>query len=157
MPTFITDELTYVDRTNGSVQLSRRVNEKLLTPRINYAFLTYTMLGTEAAADIIKLFLGMQGMTILPLQSYITSDGVATTCTIDVGDTDPTADPDRYCAGANVAAANTRPLFSATGNPVAAVVPYTLVNNAWIQATFATLGTPVAGKKLRFCIAYAGA
>jgi hypothetical protein len=154
---YITDELVNVSQVNASIDVAKRINGKILTPRINVAILTYTMLGTEAAAEIIKLMRGFQGMVILPLQSYITSDGVATTCTIDVGDTDPTADPDRYCAGANVAAANTRPLFSATGNPVAVIVPYTLGADAWIQATFASLGTPVAGKKLRFVIAYSGA
>jgi hypothetical protein len=154
---YIVDELTLADKTTGSIDIAKRVNEKILTPRINFAIVTYTMLGTEAAGEIIKLMLGMQGMTILPLQSYITSDGIAATATIDVGDTDPTADADRYCDGADVAAANTRPLFSATGTPVAAIVPYTLAQNAWIQATFATLATPVAGKKLRFVIAYAGA
>lgn len=151
------DQFATLSTVNGSIDLAKRGNERNLTPRFNVANITYTMLGTEAAGEKINLMLGLQGMTIIPEHSFITSDGISTTCTMDVGDTDPTADQDRYCAAANVAAANARPLFSATGNPVAAVTPYTLAFNAFIQATFLTLTVPVAGKKLQFVIGYLGA
>lgn len=157
MASRIVDMLANADKTTGAIDLAKRVNELYITGRYNFALLTYTLDGTEAAADTINLLFGMQGMTIIPEHSFITSDGAATTLTVDVGDLDPTAAPQRYCAGANVAAANARVLFSATGNPAAAVAPYTLLANAWIQATLATVGTPVAGKKLRFGVAYIGA
>lgn len=153
MPTFYADGLPIA----SAIGLHQRVNTKLLTPRCCVAMLVYTMVGTEAANDVIRLWLAPQGTTILSHLSLLTSDGIATTATVNVGDEDPTATPARYCAGANVAGANARVLFNATGNPVASVAPYTLLFDAYITATFATLAAPVAGKKLRFLTFYTGA
>lgn len=151
------DELTKADVVTGQIDLAKRVDGPKLTPRVTIARLTYTMLGTEAAGEKINLLRLNQGATVMCHLSLITSSGIGTTCTMDVGDDDPTAVQARYCAGANVAAANARVLFSATGNPVAAVAPYTVLQDCWLIATFLTLTVPVAGGKLRFLVCYTGA
>src|SRR5512136_365246 len=115
----------------------------------------YTMVGTEAATEYIELAKLQQGVRIDPTLSSITSEGVATTLTIDIGDDDvlgvgTTADADRYADGLDCAAAGID-LFSANAC-AARLTPYTLGSESIIKATFATLATPVAGKKLTFRI-----
>lgn len=118
---------------------------------------SYTMVGTEAAGEYIELCKLPQGVRIDPTLSSITSEGVATTLTIDIGDDDvlgvgTTADVDRYADGLDCAAAGID-LFSANAC-AARLTPYTLGSESIIKATMVTLATPVAGKKLTFRIAY---
>lgn len=158
MPTpYLADEISKADKVTGSIDLAKRVDGPKVTPRLTIIRSTYTMLGTEVAGE--KVYLGRlnQGACVMCHLSEVTSDGISTTCTLDIGDDDPTADQDRYCAAADVAANNSRKLFSATGNPVAAVAPYTVINDCWLIATFLTLTVPVAGKKLRVLTLYVGA
>lgn len=117
----------------------------------------YTMLGTEAANDLINIAVGKPGMVIDPSHSTVVSDGVATTATLDVGDTDAlgvglAADADRYADGLDVAAAGVDRFDSIAC--AARLTPYKINSECIIQAKFATLATPVAGKKLRFRIGY---
>jgi len=149
-------------KADGSIDIARRVSTNRLTPRVCVAHLTYIMTAAELAADVIRLWRAPQGTKILPHLSLVTSDGISTTATLNVGDEDllgigAAAVAARYAAAANVAAANARVLFSATGNPVAAVTPYELGSDAWITATFATLTVPVAAKRLEFLVFYLGA
>lgn len=152
----------YADGTALHVGLESRVNVNTEAADLKFVRKVYTLTGEEAAADVIRICRLKQGQIVLPTLSVVTSDGAATTLTVDVGDDDThgvgaAADPDRYCDGANVAAANTRPLFSATGNPPAATTPYVVGADCWLTATLATLATPVEGKKLTFLVAIIGA
>jgi hypothetical protein len=133
----------------------------------------YTMLGTEAASDVINLYLAQPGTMIDPTYSSVVSNGIATTATINVGDDDTTgtylitgtsgASATRYASALNVAATMTSPLGFSSGTSLAN--PYTIgatavepvgssagtgVSGSWVYATFATLATPVAGKVLVF-------
>lgn len=158
MPTpYLADEIAKADKVTGSIDLAKRVDGPKFTPRVSIVRSTYTMLGTEVAGEKVELCRLNQGACVMSHLSELTSDGIATTCTLDVGDDDPTADQDRYCAAANIAANNARVLFSATGNPVAAVAPYVVAQDCWLIATFLTLTVPVAGKKLRVLTCYVGA
>jgi len=117
----------------------------------------YTMTGAEAQNDLINLAVGKPGMVIDPSHSTVVSDGIATTATIDVGDTDAegvgaVVDVDRYADGLDVAAAGVD-RFDANAC-AARLTPYTIASDCLIQAKFITLVTPVAGKKLRFRIGY---
>lgn len=117
----------------------------------------YTMLGTEAANDLINIAVGFPGMVIDPSHSTVVSDGIATTATLDVGDTDASgvgaaADADRYADGLDVAAAGVDRFDSIAC--AARLTPYTIASDCIIQAKLVTLVTPVAGKKLRFRIGY---
>jgi hypothetical protein len=146
-------------RFNGlpaAVGLHQRVNTQLLTPRMCVATLIYTMVGTEVAGDIIKVPL-QQGDRILPHLSQVSSDGIATTATLKIGDDDIAGpDDDRYGAAIDVAAAGLDS-FNAATKGVAATTSYSLSKDANLTVTFATLGTPVAGKKLEFLVFYVGA
>jgi len=140
-----------------SPTMGNRVPVTELQAKPKFLTVSYTMLGTEAAADVINLGILPEGAVIDPTLSSITGDGVATTCTIDVGDDDDTtaADADRYADGLDCAAAGID-LFSANAS-AARLTPYALQKDSVIKATFATLVTPVAGKKLLFRIGYLGA
>lgn len=121
-----------------------------------YLIATYTMLGTEAAGD--KINIGkLPGCIIDPSHSTVVGDGVATTATLDVGDDDvagvgAAADGDRYADGLDVAAAGVDRFDSIAA--AARLTPYALGAGSIIIGTFATLDTPVAGKKLVFRIGY---
>jgi hypothetical protein len=121
---------------------------------------TYTMVGTEAANDLINIGTLKQGSIIDPSHCTVVSDAIATTATIDVGDNDvagvgAAADPDRYADGLDVAAAGVDRFDSIAA--AARLTPYALGADSIIQAKFATLVTPVAGKKLVFRIGYLAA
>jgi len=135
---------------------------------------TYTMTGTEAASDTIRLYLGQPGTMIDPAYSSVCSTGIATTATITVGDDDTTgnyiygstavvASATRYSTALNVAAATTTQIGFTGG--VSLNIPYQIgalaveptgssagtgVSGAWIFATFATLATVTTGGTLVF-------
>lgn len=128
----------------------------------NVAILTYTMDGTEAANDIVRLTKLKAGSIILPHLSLVTSDAIAATATIDIGDDDvagvgAAVDADRYADGLDVAAAGIDLFSSVAPTTAARTTPYALGADSWIELTFATLVTPVAGKKLKVIITYVGA
>lgn len=141
-----------IDPTMGN-----RVVPKQLCSKLFFAVIAYTMLGTEAQGDFINLVKLPQGAEIDPAASSVTGDGVATTCTLDIGDDDTAgvgaaADADRYADGLDVAAAG---IDAFSANACAArLVPYALGADSIIKCEFKTLATPVAAKKLLFRIAY---
>ena len=163
MATVYADEIR-----SGSDNTLRATNLGDRTPAVeqigspNVAILTYTFDGTEAASDKVRLLKLPAGSIILPHMSLVTGDGIATTATVDIGDDDvagvgAAVDADRYADGLDVAAAGID-LFSALATTTGArLTPYALGADSWIEATFATLVTPVAGKKLKFIITYVGA
>lgn len=141
-----------IDPTMGN-----RATPKQLCAKLFFAVIQYTMLGTEAAADVINLVKLPQGAEIDPTESTVVSDGVATTATIDIGDDDTAgvgaaADADRYADGLDVAAAGIDRFSDIAA--AARLTPYALGADSIIKLTFATMDTPVAGKKLTFRIAY---
>jgi hypothetical protein len=144
----------------GNRSIGERIPAQTEQNRVSYVRKTYTMLGTEAAADTVKICRMAAGCVILPHASMVSSSGCAATLTLDVGDDDvagvgAAVDADRYADGLNVAAAG-EDLFSA--NACAALrTPYVLGADSWIIGLFATLSTPTAAGKLRFLIAFLGA
>jgi hypothetical protein len=136
--------------------LHQRVNTNLVTPRCCVLQLNYTMLGTEAAADVFQVEIP-QGFRLLPHLSIVTSDGAATALVMKIGDTDPAgADDDRYGAALAVGAAGVYSL-NANTKGVAATALYTTTADCLLTVTLTTVTTPVAGKKLEFQLFYTGA
>lgn len=137
--------------------LGNRLVPRELCSKTFFADIAYTMLGTEAQGDFLNLCKLPQGAVIDPTLSSVVGDGVATTCTIDIGDDDvlgvgAAADADRYADGLDVAAAG---VDQFDANACAArLVPYALGADSIIVMEWKTLATPVAGKKLLFRIAY---
>lgn len=146
-----------------AVQIAPTLRSRLvplqLCAGILIANVRYTMLGTEAQGDFVNLLRLPMGAQIVPALSQVTTDGIATTATIDVGDDDvlgvgTAADSDRYADGLNVASA-AHATFSYIAC-AARLTPYSLgtdPDNA-IVMEFKTLVTPVLGKVLDFLIAY---
>lgn len=162
MPTFYADTIAGSSPSLRGVNLGDRIDGALITSRLSMAWLTYTLAGTEAANDIVRLFRGRQGMIIIPHLSIVHGNGIAATATLDVGDDDvlgvgAAADADRYADGLDVAAAGSDLFNSVAPTTAARATPYRLGSDAWIEAKFATLVTPVAGKILQFQIFYGGA
>lgn len=133
----------------------------------------YTMTGSEAAGDKINVYLAQPGSMIDPAYSSVSTNGVASTATLNIGDDDTTgtylitgtsgASATRYASGLDVHASVTSPIGFASGaslnNPyqigALAIEPQgssagTGIAGAWVYATFATLVTPVAGQVLVF-------
>lgn len=160
MPTVYADQIAGSSNEVRAVNLGDRTPGDEQTPRVNFIRSTYTFDGTEAAADKIRLAKLPAGSVVLGHLALITSDGIASTATVDIGDDDVAGvgtlvDVDRYVDGADVAAAG-NDLGSAYAG-VAQRTPYVLGADSWIEATLVTLVTPVAGKKLQFLIPYIGA
>lgn len=135
---------------------------------------TYTMLGNEAANDLVNIYLAQPGTILDPAFSSVSGNGAATTATISVGDDDTTgttganagaADQARYATNLNVATN----MQTSTGAPLAFVgansltAPYAIgataqetgsqggtIAGSWVQAKWITMATPVAGKVLVF-------
>lgn len=117
----------------------------------------YTMTGSEAANDAIYIARIPSGAVVNPVDGNVASEAVASTCTLSVGDTDTQAgtvayNPARYSGALNIAAGNTTVGFPFSGG-TALLSPAAITDDCpWLIATFATLNTPVAGKKIVFRI-----
>lgn len=132
-----------------------QVSGQLYTARI----IVTTVTG-EAADDIVRLIKLPKGAQPVPGLSYIISGGGGSgaTWTVDIGDDDDTvaaADVDRYCDGANVAAAG-RDFFIDPVIPAAETTPYTLQKESWITLTHATFNTVTVGSKLYVRLVWVG-
>lgn len=128
-------------------------NVLLENGNLTYATVTYTMVGTEAASDVINLLQLNEGESVVPVLSYAVSNAAAATITLNVGDTDASGtSASRYAAGLNVATSGTQVQF-AGGAAAGAITPFVATSDSWITATFATLATPSAGKVIVFRIA----
>lgn len=138
--------------------MANRITEpnSLQTP-LRFFEYVHTMVGTEAAGDILNLVKLPKGAIIDPTHSTVVNDGIATTATIDIGDDDTAgvgaaADADRYADGLDVAAAGIDRFSDIAA--AARLTPYALGADSIIQLTWATMNTPVAGKKLTVRIGY---
>lgn len=143
----------------GTNVLADLNNPNLDNGRIQLITAVYTMVGTEAANDIIYIARVPQGVVVDPTSS-IASNGIAAAATVTIGDTDTkvatvTADASRYSGAIDPHAASTTPVQFASGTTLA--VPSEIVDDwVWLTATFATMTTPVAGKVLVFRIRLSG-
>jgi hypothetical protein len=133
-------------------QIGNRAQGLKITGIVLFATTIYTMLGTEAAAEKVRLFKLPPRAMVDPTLSSVVSNGVAgVACTVDIGDDDDegvgaAADPDRYADGLDVAAAGIDQFSSIAA--AARLTPYVTSKECWCELTFATLNTPTAGGKL---------
>ena len=145
----------------GSVNGLANLNDPNLdNGRVQKITATYTMAGTEAANDVIYIARVPSGALVHPDYSNAAGNGIASTATITVGDTDTqaaavTADASRYSGSIDVHAAATAPVAFASGTTLQ--TPAEVTDDwVWLTATFATMATPVAGKTLVFRISLSG-
>jgi hypothetical protein len=126
---------TYNDLATGGKDNARSTERMVEVSRVSY-----TMLGTESATESIRLFNAPKGSVITAYK--IVNDGIATTCTLDIG-VDSGA-VDSIANGIDVAAAGADDAFVADVS----------ADGESVYATFATLATPVAGKILTVSVVY---
>lgn len=130
----------------------------------------YQMYGNEAANDLINVYLAQPGTMVSPIGT-VSQRSPATTMTLNIGDDDTTGNGivsglnqnagTRYASGINAATGQTNPVLFAGGD--ALTDPYIIgatatetgpnggtIAGAWVQAKFATLGSPTAGGCLIF-------
>lgn len=140
----------------GGVNILANLDDpNLSSGRVSLITATYTMVGTEAANDLIYIKRVPSGALVDPV-SNVVGNGIATTATLTVGDLDTqagTVSPDlnRYSGSLNVAASMTVATGFSAGTTLTAPAEIT---DDWIflVARFLTLTVPVAGKKLIFRI-----
>ncbi len=156
--------ITYTDiaavQAGGVNILANLDDPNLSAGRLQMITATYTMLGTEAANDAIYIARLPSGALVDVPAGNVAAEAVATTMTLSVGDTDTAGgtaayNPARYSAALDVHAGNTTVGFPFSGgsNLLASGPNQEIVDDwVWLIATFATIGTPVAGKKLIFRI-----
>lgn len=142
----------------GNVNILANLNDPNLDfARTKMVTAIYTMTGNEVANDVINIARVPQGSYVDPVSGNVAAEAVATTCTLSIGDTDTQGgvgsyDPAAYSAPLNIAAGNTTVGFPFSGG-TDLLKPSQIVDDwPFLIATFATLGTPVAGKKIVFRI-----
>jgi hypothetical protein len=153
MPTFNT--------ANFAAQVATRANpSRLAAPNVasgdvQFAIIPYTLLGTEAAADVINLCVLPQGVIPVPALSSVTcSSDPGTTLTLDIG---TAANPDGLADGIVLSSGGMVHCATATMPAwldATPVVPDAGAGTAALFATVATAATLTAGVVLHFCIAY---
>ncbi len=149
-------------QAGGANILASLLDPNFSNGRLREICATYTMTGNEAANDAVYIARVPAGALVSSVNGSIASVGgaTATTQTTSIGDTDTKGgtssyDPARYSAAVDTHAQTTTTpvLFSGGTELVTNAPPQAVVDdNVWLLATFATSGTPVAGKKLVFRI-----
>lgn len=148
MATLYSDLAVY--QIDGANTLAHQNDPEYQLAKVGWVTAIYTMVGTEAATDIIYVIRLNAGTLVHPY-GYVSGDGIAGTATCTVGDTDTqggtvSADVDKYSTALNVAASTANAQW--TGG-VQVTTPIEIVDDqCWLTVRLATLLTPVAGKKL---------
>lgn len=118
----------------------------------------YTFTAAEVANDIIFISRIQPGAFVDPVRSNVAGNGVATTCQVQVGDTDTAggtvaADQVRYSAAIVVAADMSATTAVSFAGGTVLITPASITDDGvWITAKLNILTVPVAGKKLIFRI-----
>lgn len=141
----------------GGVNILANLYDPNLTAgRVKFITAVYTMTGNEVANDAVYLARVPSGSLVDPTSGTMCGNGIATTATVSVGDTDTQGgtvayDPARYSAAQNVAAAVTTGTGVAFSGGTQLTAPAQITDDwVWLVATFATLTVPVSGKQIVF-------
>lgn len=116
----------------------------------------YTMIGNETTSSLIYIAKLKQGMRVSPTYGNVAGNGIASTATLKVGDTDTvggtvSADASRYSAAIDVHADGSAGSGVTFAGGTALIAPAKVTDDGcWLTGTFATLSSPVAGKVLIF-------
>lgn len=108
------------------------------------------------AADIVGLVQLPGGSTVIPELCVIYCEDPGTAFIIDIGDDDPggTADPNRYCDTLDLSAGGEFKFNAGSVQSAAAISPYSLIRQAWINAVIDTATTLTAAQIIQFSIVY---
>ncbi len=120
---------------------------------VRRAYATYTMLGTETAADVIQMVSIPKGARVWREYSNLKHTACATTVTLDVGDG---SDADRYIDGLDASGASGTALDTFEDKVGVAVnyTPYEYTAADTIDVTLATLATPNTTGVIQLTVTY---
>ena len=115
----------------------------------------YTLLGTEAATEIINIHKNRGGLLLVPhLSAVISTANPGTALVFDIGDDD---DPDKYADGLICSSAGTFLLSTEATKGVHNTTPVYTTDTGeqgdFVKATFAT-ATSLNAVKIRFLLVY---
>jgi len=159
MPVTFTTSV-YDAQAESRANTSRNLAPNLVSNDVQFARASYTMIGTEAADDLIDIAILPAGIIPIPEMSSVTTGATATTAdptptlTVDIG---TAANPDGWADGIDVVAAGKVSCASTACAWLAEtpLVADTGKGTAKVYATMATmLDATVAGAKLHFVLAY---
>lgn len=131
------------------------------TGNVLYMEAIFLVTAATATADVINIAKLPANARLIPELCKVVREDPGTTFGIaKIGDTPVvtgafTADDDRYSTAIDIAAAGTSDFAYAA--QAAGLTGFTLPAPAWITATLGTVGTPTAGKIVKFVLAYAAA
>lgn len=117
---------------------------------------TYTMTGAEVQNDIIYVCRLTMGAAVDPVRSNVVGNGIGTTGSVQIGDTDTvggTVSPNqtRYSTALAVSADLSATTAVSYAGGAALVAPVETTDDpVWVTAKFSILTVPVAGKVLIF-------
>ncbi len=144
----------YTDLTSASTDAKDRVSDgSKASGNVFIARASYTLLGTEAATDVLDIVKLPEGCVVIPALSKVILENPGTALVLDIGDDDATTavDPDRYADGITCSSGG-EVSFGSAG--VAAQTPYKLQAQSTIQATVMTATSLTADQEVVFLIAY---
>jgi hypothetical protein len=149
-------------QAGGANTLASLLDPNFSSGRLKAIVATYTITGNEAANDAVYIARVPKGALISPTNGSIATVGgtAGTTLTCSIGDTDTKGatgsyDPARYSAAVNVQAqTTTTPVAFSGGTELITNAPPQEIGDdwCWLLATFATVSTLTAGRKLVFRI-----
>jgi len=153
MPTFNSTRYTAQIGAAGASPSAAFPLSKFITGKMRFATIPYTLVGTEAANDIINLVQLKEGAVVYPSSSRVVCEDPGTALTIDIGFA---SNDDALTDGLALTTAHDL-TFTAGGTATAQqYVPVALAHaDRLIFATVKTATALTAGAKLLFLIAYA--
>ena len=152
MPTFNTTRYTAMTGSAGSSPSAAYPLSKFVQGKERTAVIPHTLVGTEAAADIINIIRLKDGAIPLVSRCRVVCEDLGTALTLDIGYASNT---DALCDGLALTTAHDLP-FTSGGTAVAEqYVPAALAHaDRDIIATVMTATALTVGAKLLFIIAY---
>lgn len=152
MATFTTDIFDAQDEARDNT--SRLASPNVASGEVQFAHVPYTLVGTEAANDLIKLAVLPAGAIPIPQLSEVLCADPGTTLTLDVGTAD---NADGWADGITLSSGGKIAFTSGTApawNDATPLVADSGSGNAVVYATVASANTLTADVVLYFQLAY---
>ena len=144
------DSATYTGQ--AAEELGSRALGTEVYGQVRFLKATFTTDASTAADDVVRIGILPKGAVVIPGLSFIDTEDCGTDISITIGDTDPTADADRYSTAISLATAGVIRFASGVAGPN----PHTLTANATIQGVLVDAGSisVTAAKDFTVWVAY---
>lgn len=150
----ITQSVQYAAQVAATANVSKRINDsRQVDGPVEYSYIDLAIPADQAALSVVTLVELPIDVIVIPELSFIvvTDDITSGAATVDIGDS---ANPDRYCDGANIASVGTVQ-FLAPAIPEGYGTRHRTTDvTRFITLTFATLTATVEAGEFRVVLAY---